>query len=555
MALTIAVPLCALSYIVPTLAALAANGDWQDWGESHYMKAAAAIGGPALGAAMAAGGLVSNAGILTVTILGQSRLPMVLADDGLFPPVFRKVHPRFGTPVASLVLSGVVLTALCGFRFAQLAGVYSLVQSLSYLLIYAALFRLRGRPALGEASGFRIPLGTAGLVAMALPSVFLVSLVVRQGIWPGGVFDARQALLDLAIFASGPLTYLFIRRFSSARRVAVAAGALALSLLVPGPLSAQPESIRVGMDTRSRPWAYVPGLDYSKEDWTKPPLIQPAQLKLLEGIDIDILNALARRMGVSYRIVPQAWESIEEGLIGRAIRRADERLGPQRQDPEGPSSLPLPTTTGGSWWWCASSDTQIGSYRDLAGKRVGHFKDRVVDRSVQSLNAGALVGLEDSDAALRRAPRLEAGRGRRGLDLRPLAGGPRLPLPRGGRALEPPRLPPRPAPGGSQPSTRRSRPPSRTSWARASSTRSVAAGKNRRREVHAGERSRWAASPRTGPGRAPRRRGHGRGRGRNRGVARHAAAHPLQRRPSHRPPDGDAALRVSWPRRERSPSW
>jgi amino acid transporter len=217
-ALTIAVPLCALSYIVPTLAALAANGDWQDWGESHYMKAAAAIGGKALGAGMAAGGLVSNAGILTVTILGQSRLPMVLADDGLFPPLFQRVHPRFGTPVASLVLSGVVLTALCGFRFAQLAGVYSLVQSLSYLLIYAALLRLRGRPAVGRESGFRIPLGTAGLVAMALPSVFLVSLVIRQGIWPGGVFDARQALLDLAIFASGPLTYLFIRRFSSARR-------------------------------------------------------------------------------------------------------------------------------------------------------------------------------------------------------------------------------------------------------------------------------------------------------------------------------------------------
>jgi amino acid transporter len=396
LALTIAVPLCALSYIVPTLAALAANGDWQDWGESHFMKAAAAIGGPALGAAIAAGGLVSNAGILTVTILGQSRLPMVLADDGLFPSLFRKVHPRFGTPVASLILSGVVLTALCGFRFAQLAGVYSLVQSLSYLLIYAALFRLRGRPALGEASGFRIPLGTVGLVAMALPSVFLVSLVVRQGIWPGGAFDARQALLDLAIFASGPLTYLFIRRFSSARRVAVATGMLAVFFFVPGSLGAQPELIRVGMDTRSRPWAYVPGLDYSKEDWAKPPLIQPAQLKLLEGIDIDILNALARRLGASYRIVPRAWGGLEEDLVAGRFDVLMNAWAPSDKTPK-EIVASAPYNEWGLVVVARSSDTRIGSYRDLAGRRVGHFKDRVVERTVQSLNAGALVGLDDSD--------------------------------------------------------------------------------------------------------------------------------------------------------------
>lgn len=215
LALGIAVPMCALSYILPTLAALAANGDWSDWGEAHYMKAAALIGGPWLGAAMAAGGLVSNAGILMVTILSQSRLPMVLAEDGLFPKAFGARHPRFGTPVASLVLTGLILTLLCGFTFSQLAGVYSLVQSLAYLLIYAALFRLRRQPAHISTPGFRIPMGTAGLVMMVLPSVVIVVLVVRQGLLPGGEFQTGQALLDLAIFTSGPLTYLLFRRYAS----------------------------------------------------------------------------------------------------------------------------------------------------------------------------------------------------------------------------------------------------------------------------------------------------------------------------------------------------
>ena len=97
-ALAIAVPACALSYILPTLAALAANGDWRDWSESYFATAALKVGGPFLGAAMAAGGLVSNACILLVTILAQSRLPMVLADDGMFPRSFARTHPRYGTP-------------------------------------------------------------------------------------------------------------------------------------------------------------------------------------------------------------------------------------------------------------------------------------------------------------------------------------------------------------------------------------------------------------------------------------------------------------------------
>jgi amino acid transporter len=210
-ALAFAVPMTALSYILPTLAALAAKDDWSAWGEAHFSAAAEAVGGPALGAAMAAGGLASNACLLMVTILGQSRLPMVLAHDGLFPRVFGRTHPRFGSPVPALVLGAVVLTPLCGLRFAQLAGVYALVQALAYLLIYATLFRLRARGT-GGGEGFRIPLRTGGLALMVAPAAILVAALLVRGIWHDGSFDTQQALIDLAIFASGPLTYALFRR-------------------------------------------------------------------------------------------------------------------------------------------------------------------------------------------------------------------------------------------------------------------------------------------------------------------------------------------------------
>jgi amino acid transporter len=212
LALAWAVPMIALSYILPTVAALAANGDWTDWGEAHFSAAAAAIGGPALGAAMAAGGMASNACLLMVTVLGQSRLPLVLADDGLFPAWFGRRHPRFGTPVVSLVVGGVVLTVLCVLPFAKLAGLFSLVQVLCYMLIYASLFRLRSRPAAGTAGGFRIPVGRLGLVLMTAPSVVLAVLVIFKSVRGGEGFDALQGAIALAIFASGPLSYAAFRR-------------------------------------------------------------------------------------------------------------------------------------------------------------------------------------------------------------------------------------------------------------------------------------------------------------------------------------------------------
>jgi len=102
------------------------------------------------------------------------------------------------------------------------------VQVCAYLLIYASLIRLRSRPApapfpevrrassvLGETARrapFRIPMGTAGLVGMTLPSIALSAFVIMEKIWPSGVFDGRQALYVLLLFASGPVTYAVFRR-------------------------------------------------------------------------------------------------------------------------------------------------------------------------------------------------------------------------------------------------------------------------------------------------------------------------------------------------------
>jgi amino acid transporter len=213
-ALAISVPMTAGSYIIPTFAALAGHGHWSEWGESYFSVAARALGGEALGMAMAAGGMVSSTCLLMVTILGQSRLPMVMAEDGLFPKAFARTHPRYGTPTLSLLVGALVLTPLVYFKFSYLAAMFSMVQVLAYLLIFGALLRLRSHqaPADGPGRPFRIPLGKVGLLVMTIPSVVLSGLAIVQTVWHDGLFDIDQARIDLLVLASGPLTYFWIRR-------------------------------------------------------------------------------------------------------------------------------------------------------------------------------------------------------------------------------------------------------------------------------------------------------------------------------------------------------
>jgi amino acid transporter len=210
-ALGVGVVLCAASYILPTLAALAAKNDWRNWGESHFTTSALALGGPALAACMAAGGVISNAGIAIAAMLSQSRLPMVLAEDGFLPALFRRTHPRYRTPSASLLVTAVLLTAFCTLDFAQLVEIYAVVQSLAYLLIYAALFKLRAQPDASRRIAFRIPLGNVGLAAMFLPTLLIGLVVIQQHVFSRTSLKLRQTLLELLIFGSAPASYAIVR--------------------------------------------------------------------------------------------------------------------------------------------------------------------------------------------------------------------------------------------------------------------------------------------------------------------------------------------------------
>ena len=107
-----------------------------------------------------------------------------------------------------------ILGVLGTFVLTGLTGLFSLVQVLAYVLICAALLKLRTRPevVVPGSSTFRIPLGRAGLFLMMLPTFVITLFVMAQRIVPDGVFNLKRTAFDMLVFASGPLTYLLFRR-------------------------------------------------------------------------------------------------------------------------------------------------------------------------------------------------------------------------------------------------------------------------------------------------------------------------------------------------------
>lgn len=60
--------------------------------------------------------------VALVSLLGQPRIFFSMAKDGLLPPAFSKLHPRFRTPYVSTLLTGIVCSIVAGLLPLDLLG-------------------------------------------------------------------------------------------------------------------------------------------------------------------------------------------------------------------------------------------------------------------------------------------------------------------------------------------------------------------------------------------------------------------------------------------------
>jgi len=104
------------------------------------------------------GAIMGLASVVLVMLMGQPRIFFSMSRDGLLPPVFGKVHPRFQTPYVTTIVTGIVAAAVAGFfPIALLGELVSIGTLLAFVIVCVGVMVLRyARPNIPRP--FRTPL-------------------------------------------------------------------------------------------------------------------------------------------------------------------------------------------------------------------------------------------------------------------------------------------------------------------------------------------------------------------------------------------------------------
>jgi APA family basic amino acid/polyamine antiporter len=103
------------------------------------------------------GALIGLSSVILVMVIAQPRIFMIMGRDGLLPPVFAKIHPKYHTPHINTVITGIGIAALAAvFPLDILGDLVSMGTLIAFVAVCAGVLILRKtRPDLPRT--FRVP--------------------------------------------------------------------------------------------------------------------------------------------------------------------------------------------------------------------------------------------------------------------------------------------------------------------------------------------------------------------------------------------------------------
>jgi amino acid transporter len=228
MAMIAAVILVALTYVLPFAAVYLTGTPSSLFGEDgSWATVAGAVGGRIAGIEwlrflIVLGGMMSGFGMFNALVMSYSRLPLVMAWDGMLPKVFGKTSKRTNAPWVAIIACAACWALCLGLGFRRLVTLDIMLYGASLMLEFVTLVVLRIKEP-GLKREFRVPGGLTGaILAGVFPLLLLLLAVVESN--HETVLGINGLLFGTIIMFAGFAVYFVSGKLKILRAKPVVAG-------------------------------------------------------------------------------------------------------------------------------------------------------------------------------------------------------------------------------------------------------------------------------------------------------------------------------------------
>jgi APA family basic amino acid/polyamine antiporter len=179
---------CTIIYVAVALV-LTGMVPWQVLGVADPLAAAFAhVGATVSAGVVAVGAVISMTAVLLVFQYGQPRIFFAMSRDGLLPPYFARVHPKYQTPHVTTFWTGVVVAAIAAVaNINEIVELTNIGTLFAFILVCAGVLILRRREP-DRPRAFRVPFVPVVPILGIVSCLYLMAGLpwvtwVRFGVW------------------------------------------------------------------------------------------------------------------------------------------------------------------------------------------------------------------------------------------------------------------------------------------------------------------------------------------------------------------------------------